>query len=111
MAMFTVYFDVSGHPDNTDVVSVGGFAANAGQWIRFEKEWKKVLADYGMGSLHMKHFAHSTGEYTSWKGDESRRRAFLSALIVVIKKRVRHSFVSSVYMPDYRAIDKLNTIR
>ncbi len=111
MAIFTAYFDVSGHPDDTDVLSVGGFVANAGQWTRFEKEWKKVLLDYGVSSLHMKQFAHSTGQYASWKGDEPRRRAFLGKLIAVIKKRVRHSFVCSVYMPDYRAVDSVNNIR
>lgn len=111
MAMFTVYFDVSGHPDGTDVLSVAGFIANAGQWKRFEKKWKKVLADFGVSSLHMKDFAHSNGEFKSWKGNENRRRAFLSALICVIKERVRHSFAASVYLPDYRAIDAVSHIR
>ena len=111
MGVFTGYFDVSGHPDGTDVLSVGGVVANAGQLARFEKEWKKVLADYGVSSLHMKHFAHSTGEYAAWKGDEGRRIAILSKLIAIIKARVRHSFVCSIYMPDYRAIDKVNGIR
>jgi hypothetical protein len=111
MAIFTAYFDVSGHPDSTDVLSVAGFIANTGQWTRFEKEWKKVLANYGVLSLHMRSFAHSTEEFTSWKGDEDKRRAFLSALINVLVPRVRHSFVSSVYLPDYRAIDKVNSIR
>lgn len=111
MASFTTYFDVSGHPDNTDVLSVAGFIANTGQWTRFEKEWKKVLADYGVSSLHMRAFAHSTEEFKSWKGDEGKRRAFLSELISVLVPRVRHSFVSSVYLPDYRAIDKVNSVR
>ena len=77
----------------------------------FEKEWKKVLADFGVSSLHMKNFAHSTGEFHSWKGDESRRRAFLIALIRVIKKRVRHSFAVSIYLPHYREIDTVSHIR
>lgn len=111
MAMFTVYFDCSGHPNDTNVLSVAGFVANSGQWIRFEKEWKKVLAVFGVSSLHMKNFAHSTGEFASWKGDETKRRAFLASLIRVLKKRARHSFVSSVYLPDYREIDAVHHIR
>jgi len=111
MAMFTCYFDVGGHPDNTDVLSVAGFIANVGQWIRFEKEWKKVLAEFGVSSLHMRTFAHSRGEFSSWKGDENKRRAFLAALIRVIKRRVRHSFASSVYLVHYQEIDAIHHIR
>ncbi len=111
VAMFTAYFDASGHSDNTDVLAVAGFIAHASQWTLFEKRWKKVLLKFGVSSLHMKDFAHSTGEYKAWKGVETKRRAFLSALISVIQKTARHSFASSLYLPDYRAIDSAHSIR
>lgn len=109
--MFTAYFDASGHPDGTDVLSVAGFIAHASQWVLFESRWEKVLAKFGVSSLHMKDFAHSTGKYKTWKGDETKRRAFLSALIRIIQKTARHSFASSLYLPDYRAIDSAHNIR
>ena len=46
MAMFTVYFDASGHPDGTSVFSVAGFIANAQQWIDIQDGWESVLARY-----------------------------------------------------------------
>jgi hypothetical protein len=53
----------------------------------------------------MREFAHSVGEFSSWKGDEQRRRRFLARLISVIRARVRHSFASAVVMDDYRTVD------
>jgi hypothetical protein len=101
MPMFTIYLDASGHPDSTDALSVAGFIAPTEQWIRIERGWKKVLDKYGVSELHMKLFAHSRGEYSSWKGESRKRAAFLTELIGVIQPRVRHSFSCSVWMEDY----------
>jgi hypothetical protein len=108
---FIAYFDVSGHPDNTEVLSVAGYLAHKDQWGLFEKRWQKVLKKFGVPSLHMKHFAHSIGEFESWKNDEPKRRAFLSELIRLIVKTARHSFATSLYLPDYHAIDTVHNIR
>jgi hypothetical protein len=108
---FAVYFDVSGHPDDADVLSVAGFLAHVSQWVLFEKRWKKILVKFGVSSLHMKDFAHSTGEFKSWKNNEAKRRAFLSALIRLIQKTARHSFATSLSLTDYHAIDGVHTIR
>jgi hypothetical protein len=106
MAMFTAYFDASGSPDQTEVLTVAGFIAPVEQWLFFEKDWKEVLARYGVSSLHMKEFAHSRGEFCSWKDDKIKRQSFLSLLIATIRSRVHHSFVASIYLPDYRSNDE-----
>ncbi len=108
VATFSGYFDASGHPDDTDVFTVAGFVADVDQWIAFERNWNEILnrADFRVGSLHMKDFCHSRGEFASWKGNERRRRNFLTALIGTIKLRARHSFAQSIYIPDYRAVDE-----
>jgi hypothetical protein len=105
MAMFTTYFDGSGSPDDTAALVVAGFIATSVQWIEFERNWKDTLQAFNVSSLHMKHFAHSRGEFTSWKGDEQKRRQFLGRLINIILIRVRHSFASAVIMPDFRSVD------
>ena len=105
LSAFTIYCDASGSA-NTDVLTMAGFVATAEQWIRLEKRWGEILKRYGVSSLHMKEFAHSTGEFSSWKGDEVRRRNFLSELISELQPRMRHSFSSSVYMADYRSVDE-----
>jgi hypothetical protein len=68
--MFTVYFDESGSPDDTAALVVAGFVAQSEQWIEFERNWSTVLSVFGVSSIHMKDFAHSVREYSSWKGDD-----------------------------------------
>lgn len=106
VAMFTIYFDASGSPDSTNILSVAGLIAPVEQWMRFERDWKAILGEFGVSELHMKKFAHSAGEFSKWKGNEAIRRRFLSRLIAEIKVRVRHSFVNSVCLADYYQLDK-----
>jgi hypothetical protein len=105
-AMFTAYFDGSGHPDSTSAVAVAGFVAPTVQWLKFDKSWQACLDEFRVSELHMKDFAHSVGEFSSWKGDEQKRRGFLGALIKIIKLRASSSFASAVLMEDYRRVNK-----
>jgi len=102
---FSAYFDESGTKADTVAVVVAGFIAPAEQWIAFEHDWKRILSMFNVNSLHMRDFAHSKGEYMTWKGDEKRRREFLSRLIGTIKTRAHHSFACAVLMDDYRKVD------
>jgi hypothetical protein len=102
---FSAYFDESGTKADTQAVVVAGFIAPTEQWLAFERDWKSILSMFGVNSLHMRHFAHSTGEYVSWKGNENRRRDFLSRLIGTIKIRAHHSFACAVLMDAYRLAD------
>ncbi len=102
---FSAYFDESGTKADTVAVVVAGFVAPTEQWMAFEHDWKHILSMFGVGSLHMRDFAHSTGEYAAWKGNEHRRRDFLSRLIGTLKIRAQHSFACAVLMDDYRKMD------
>jgi hypothetical protein len=105
MRVFTAYFDGSGSPDDTVAIVVAGFVAPAEQWIEFKRNWNDCLRDFGVSSLHMRNFAHSRGEFATWKGNEDRRRGFLGRLISIIRVRVWHSFACAVVMEDYRSVD------
>jgi hypothetical protein len=100
--MFTAYFDASGHPNNTDSLVVAGLVSPVQQWIKFDKSWQRVLDEYGVSSLHMKDFAHSRGEFASWKNDDLKRSSFLKSLIAVLKRSASYSFASGVDMPAYK---------
>lgn len=102
---FSVYFDESGTKEDTIAVVVAGFVAQTEQWIAFERDWKRILTMFGVSNLHMRHFAHSTGEYASWKRNEEKRRDFLSRLIGITKIRAQHSFATAILMHDYRKVD------
>jgi hypothetical protein len=103
LAAFTAYFDGSGcaSDPNSPVLAVAGFIADVDEWIEFEHYWKKVCSDFGVSALHMKEFAHSKGEFVSWKGDQPKRNLFMSRLVNVIRHNVRNSFAALVVLKDY----------
>jgi hypothetical protein len=105
MGVFTVYFDESGSPSDTAALAVAGFIATAEEWIRFEREWTAILETFDVPALHMRNFAHSTKEFKTWKGNEGKRRAFLSRLIRIIRKRTSRSFACTILMEDYKKVD------
>jgi hypothetical protein len=113
MAMFTVYFDAGGSPDdkNVNALSVAGFITTADYSILIEHRWKLVLHEYGVSSLHMRHFAHSIKEFATWKGQEAKRAKFLSDLIGVMRPLVRNSFACSLDLDEYRRVDSLEHVR
>jgi hypothetical protein len=82
------YWDESGHAHDSgcQYLAVAGLIATVEDWNRFEVEWARALADFGVAELHMRDYAHSTGEYSAWKGDEPRRRAFMARLLKVIAR-------------------------
>jgi hypothetical protein len=104
--MLKVYFDESGSPDDTAAVVVAGFLASEKQWTEFERNWGDALSHFCVSRLHMREFAHSLGEFRGWKGDENKRRRFLSRLINVIRSRTLHSFADAVLMDDYRKVNQ-----
>jgi hypothetical protein len=88
MLMLTGYFDESGHSQDPvcQVAGMAGFVAPAAHWEVFETEWKNALTNAGLErAFHMKEFAHSTGQFASWKGKEDQRRMLMKCLIKIIQ--------------------------
>jgi hypothetical protein len=56
-----------------------------------DREWRLLLATENLPYIHMKEFAHSTGPFESWKGDEPRRRELVCRMVGIIARRVRIS--------------------
>lgn len=109
-AMFTVYFDASGAPDQGTALSVAGFIAKAEQWVEFEKNWKAALQRYGVSELHMKEFAPGAGEFASWKEDKHKRQVFLERLINIIKTRVCHCFVNCIMLGHFQRVSQMYSL-
>jgi hypothetical protein len=106
MAPIAAYFDASGNPNDTAVISLVGLVSTAERWISFSDEWQECLDAFGVSSLHMRDFAHHEGEFSSWRGDEPKRRRFMSGLINVIENRVEYTVASTVLMKHYKAADQ-----
>jgi Protein of unknown function (DUF3800) len=86
MSVVTAYFDES---NSESAIAVVGIIAEAAQLDRLNAEWGDLLDREKISSFHMKDYAHSRGEFESWKKDEKRRREFLRRIIAIISRRAR----------------------
>lgn len=102
-AMLHAYFDESGHPTDSAVVSVAAVVSTEQGWHKFCEEWNRTLRRYHVTRLHMKDYAHSRGEFAKWKGDETKRRDFLSALVFVLRANIRFACTFSLAVDDWNA--------
>jgi hypothetical protein len=100
------YWDESGHAQDLGCryVAVAGLIATVEGWHRFEGDWSRVLADFGVAALHMRDYAHSTGEYIAWKGDEPRRRAFMRNLLEAIGRATPHIMGAVMALEPWRRL-------
>ena len=83
----TSYMDETGHSNDPTLEYVGmaGFVAPFGAWEVFETEWSDLLRNAGLrGPFHMKEFAHSQGQFKSWKGKEELRRSFFGRAVKLV---------------------------
>jgi hypothetical protein len=107
MRVWHAYFDTGGSEsaaDGTVLVTVGAVAEEK-KWTRFDQRWSALLHSEGVTALHMSEFAHSTGQFAAWKGNEPRRSSFLAAMTREAKRTINKAFVTVLILPDYRDFD------
>ena len=89
MLDLTAYFDETGHADDPvlNFAGMAGFVAPRGRWLNFDDQWNDTLSNAGLSDpFHMKEFAHSTGQFKSWKKCEDKRRQLLSRLVEIVRE-------------------------
>jgi hypothetical protein len=104
--MYSAYFDASGKKDSHRSITVAGAVSTVKKWLRFEREWSKVLREFGVKEFHYTDFAASLGEYKGWKGDKQRRSEFLRRLGPIIKANTNKFFMVTVEMEAWRSINE-----
>lgn len=102
MAIFTAYFDESGTPQDSKFLLVSGYIAPVREWLEFDRRWNQILASYGVKDFHMKDFAHSRGDFESWKGKEPKRKRFLGELINQICLHAKGSFSAALDLEGWK---------
>jgi hypothetical protein len=71
-------------------------------WLIFEQQWKDTLLNADLtGSFHMKEFAHSTGQFASWKGKEDKRRLLFGRLMEIIRDTKASPIGAAVSLRDF----------
>ncbi len=97
-------FDASGDEASQLIMVVAGFISSAGDWADFSKLWVERLQRDGLSYMHMKEYAHSTGQFAhGWKGDGKRRDALLADLMSIIKSHAYRKFGIVVRNDTFRA--------
>lgn len=104
MAVMASYVDAAGSPSEI-VVAPAVVVSTPEKWLAFEREWDACLATYNVSQLHMKHFAHSRGEYEGWQDDPLKRKRFLNRLMWIIETYVEYTATEAVYMQAFNAHD------
>lgn len=107
MLMLTAYFDETGHADDPVLSFAGmaGFVAPLGRWLNFEQQWKDALRNADLSHpFHMKEFAHYRGQFTSWEGQEEKRRMLLGRLIEIILETGATPIGAAVSLRDFESL-------
>lgn len=101
MAMYSAYFDESGHPDGGEYLVVAGCVADVDQWVHFEREWLDVLAPLGIRVFHTVDFDQGKPPFD--RLGESEQIELLRRLTGIIARRVEKTFAQVLRLDDYNA--------
>jgi hypothetical protein len=105
----TSYMDETGHPSDPalEYVGMAGFVAPYGAWEVFEAAWDDLLRNAGLKEpFHMKEFAHSQGQFKTWKGKEELRKAFMGRAVSLIIETRGTPVGTIVSMSSFRSLTK-----
>lgn len=87
-AMMQAYLDESGIDHKTDFCILAGYVGGPGQWKRFERKWKGILARHNVKEFHAKRFfqrddsGQRLDEYQNWTDDKA--DSFIRELLACI---------------------------
>jgi|SRR5579859_1628428 len=108
--MIEAYFDESGIHDQAKVCVVGGYYGSQAAWRTFERQWKRIIADYPEiqnRGFHAKEFfdrvkGKRTGDYKEWDNDKGRQ--FLDRLVQAIMRNRIFPISYAIVIEDFRSL-------
>jgi hypothetical protein len=103
VAMYSAYFDESGHPDDSPRVIVAGCIADIRQWVHFEREWKEILTPLGIEVFHAADFDRRKPPFDL---PDTKASELLERLVGIIVRRVEKTVACAVPMLDYKAMNE-----
>ncbi len=107
VAMLYAYFDESGHPADSQVVSIAAVVAPIFKWHIFEDEWRRILDYYGIPEnkgLHMTDYENRRGEFSGWDRNDPRSIPFISAMADVLTEHIQFGCVFSIIMNEWETL-------
>lgn len=103
--MLQAYIDDSGTHLDSPYCLVAGYWGGTSQWVKFEREWGKVLRDYDVPEFHAKKYwakddkHERVGSYRGW--DEKRHKQFLFRLLTIIGAHKLYPFAHGIQREEW----------
>jgi Protein of unknown function (DUF3800) len=104
--LYSAYMDETGHSSDTNFAGMAGLVAPVERWEVFEQDWKAALKEFDLAHFHMKEYAHSTGQFKKFKGDEGKRREIYGRLMDIIAAAEAMPMGSVVSMADWKDLSE-----
>lgn len=104
LAMYSAYFDESGHPDDSPYMVIAGCIADVKQLVHFEREWTELLAPLGTRIFHAVDFHNRVEPFDKLGATE--RAELLSRLVSVICRRVEKTVSEAIIVAEYEATNE-----
>jgi len=103
--MLYAYFDESGHPSDSKVVSVAAVVSTIRKWHVFDEKWRKILRRYKVpNGLHMTDYENRKGDFKGWPKKDQKAIDFIAELAAVLKNNIRYGCVYSLNMEDWNEV-------
>jgi hypothetical protein len=101
------YFDESGtHGQESPVITIAGFIANADQWSAYEHDLSQLLADYEVKIFHARKFRTSKGDFKGWP--TTKRARFNSRFLRLADDHLAYGLAMILRPDDYAKIYRLH---
>lgn len=101
MAMYSAYFDESGHRKNGGWFVVAGFLGDVAQLVHLEREWSSILTPYGISRFHAADF--NKGSTGFGHLTENDRDEIHGKLVGAILRRIEIPIAWGVDLSKYNA--------
>lgn len=103
MALYSAYFDDSGHPDDSLYVIVAGCIADVTQWVHFEREWLEALAPFNTKVFHAVDLEQGNRPFE--RLTQKQQTELLVLLVGIITRRIEKTFAHIVPMSIFNALN------
>jgi hypothetical protein len=100
MAMYSAYFDDSGHPDAGRYLVVGGAVADVNQWVYLERDWKEALASFGLTEFHATDFEKRWPPFNALS--DCQRESLLMRLAGIICLRAEKTISAAIDLEEFK---------
>lgn len=103
--LITAYLDESG-THGAQLMTVAGFAAKAGQWVDFEKKWRRLLKRNELTHCHARMLYQTKGQFKGWPF--SRRASFVQEIAKIADRHTLFGFTVMLRKDEFEQYYRCN---